>query len=600
VQIESIELENFRGITKQKIELLPNINVFVGVNGSGKSTVLDAMAISLSWLVARIQKRNARARHIDEESIKNDTDYSLITLTLLENDNNYKWNTLEHRLGYPAKEESYLSELDTLAYVYQEAYQRDTKLPMIAYYPVNRVAKGISIGMQHDAKATLDVYDNALGGKANFQAFFNWFKEQDDILNEQYSSRSKWMKKKKSWIREKVKKVLRILNNGKRDKMYERFHDRFEYDDFILEEPRFLFHELMEAVEYSADTINRETIHEMEHMLHRMGRLFDRVEDNIVDASKYVFKDMRNIIEHIYHIYHSVENTRMITFIWEVLLFAIQLTFWKLSAKSRKEIEIHFIQYNPNKSRFDIDNFIAVVENIILNDSRRVKETLSNHDRELSIVSKTIEKFIPEYKNLRVTRIPKPHMLVEKNGETLNLSQLSDGEKNMIAMIGDIARRLSMANPKMENPLKGEGIILIDEVDLHLHPKWQRVIVSKLVEIFPNCQFMLTTHSPQVLSHVKAEHIFLLNENNEEGMAVTKPTESYGKSSNRLLEDILGVDARPKEIKDELHKLFELIQKLDLREAKDLIDELGEKIEGSDPELVKASVLIKRKEILGK
>jgi predicted ATP-binding protein involved in virulence len=190
-------------------------------------------------------------------------------------------------------------------------------------------------------------------------------------------------------------------------------------------------------------------------------------------------------------------------------------------------------------------------------------------------------------------------MLVEKNGKTIRLDQLSDGEKNMIAMIGDIARRLSMANPRMDNPLEGDGIVLIDEIDLHLHPLWQRVIISRLTEIFPNCQFIVSTHSPQVLSHVKAEHIFILRPI-KDNISFEKPTESYGKSTDRQLEDILGVEARPLEIKEELHNLYILIQEKKLSEAKDLMRKLENKIEGREPELVKANVLIKRKESLGK
>jgi len=166
-------------------------------------------------------------------------------------------------------------------------------------------------------------------------------------------------------------------------------------------------------------------------------------------------------------------------------------------------------------------------------------------------------------------------------------------------MIGDIARRLSMANPRMDNPLEGDGIVLIDEIDLHLHPLWQRVIVAKLTEVFPNCQFIVSTHSPQVLSHVKAEHIFLLQPQ-ENDISIIKPTESYGKSTDRQLEDILGVESRPLEIKEELHQLYKLIQEQKLEDAKQLMAKLENKIEGREPELVKADVLIKRKEILGK
>ena len=190
-------------------------------------------------------------------------------------------------------------------------------------------------------------------------------------------------------------------------------------------------------------------------------------------------------------------------------------------------------------------------------------------------------------------------MTLKKNGKKFSLNQLSDGEKNMIAMVGDIARRLSMANPKLENPLNGDGIVMIDEIDLHLHPKWQRLIVPRLVEVFPNCQFIVTTHSPQILSHVKAEHIFLLKQE-ENNISIVKPRESYGKSSDRQLEDILGVEARPLEIKTKLEQLYTIIQNGDLESAKNLMDTLDKKIEGREPELVKANVLIKRKEILGK
>ncbi len=90
MQIKEIEIENFRGIKKQNIKLLENINVFVGVNGSGKSTILDAIAISLSWLVERIQKAEAKGKSIADESIKNNTNYSSISLKVLEKDKIYK------------------------------------------------------------------------------------------------------------------------------------------------------------------------------------------------------------------------------------------------------------------------------------------------------------------------------------------------------------------------------------------------------------------------------------------------------------------------------------------------------------------------------
>ena len=83
--------------------------------------------------------------------------------------------------------------------------------------------------------------------------------------------------------------------------------------------------------------------------------------------------------------------------------------------------------------------------------------------------------------------------------KTLRLEQFSDGYKIIIAMVADIASRMAEGNPDMDEPLMTSGIVLIDEVDLHLHPKWQRTILKDLHRVFPNVQFIVTTHSPIIL-----------------------------------------------------------------------------------------------------
>ena len=101
-------------------------------------------------------------------------------------------------------------------------------------------------------------------------------------------------------------------------------------------------------------------------------------------------------------------------------------------------------------------------------------------DRELDAVRNAIYKFMPEFNKIRVRRNPL-QMVVEKKGEQLAVNQLSDGEKTYIALVGDLCRRLVLANPTLENPLEGEGIVLIDELDLHLHPQWQTEITTRLM-----------------------------------------------------------------------------------------------------------------------
>lgn len=142
-------------------------------------------------------------------------------------------------------------------------------------------------------------------------------------------------------------------------------------------------------------------------------------------------------------------------------------------------------------TKIDLDNAVLNALTALMTSSR---------DRQLTAVRTAISRFMPGFSNLRVRRKPRLHMSIDKNGQTLNVLQLSQGEKSLMALVGDIARRLAMMNPMLENPLNGEGIILIDEVDMHLHPTWQRTIIQRLTTTFPHCQFVLTTHSPLVIS----------------------------------------------------------------------------------------------------
>lgn len=230
------------------------------------------------------------------------------------------------------------------------------------------------------------------------------------------------------------------------------------------------------------------------------------------------------------------------------------------------------------------------------NEERRDQPDYLNH--QLEAVRQAIYSLIPEFSNLRVRRSPL-RMTVTKQGQEFTVNQLSDGEKCLLAMVGDLARRLAIANPGLSNPLEGEGVVLIDEIELHLHPKWQREIIPALTRTFPNCQFIVTTHSPQVVSHVKPEGIFIL-EATSEGIIAKKPESSFGRDSNQILEDIMGVPDRPQQIKDNLHQLFQLIDAGNLDAAKELRHQLADEIGYDEPEFVRADVLMRRKEILNR
>jgi predicted ATP-binding protein involved in virulence len=235
-------------------------------------------------------------------------------------------------------------------------------------------------------------------------------------------------------------------------------------------------------------------------------------------------------------------------------------------------------------------------------ENERIRDDANYQDKQLFAVRNAINSLIPEFDNLRVRRSPL-RMTVNKTigdkVEELSINQLSDGEKCLLAMVGDIARRLAIANPSLDDPLQGEGIVLIDEIELHLHPQWQHKIIPRLTETFPNCQFIVTTHSPQVLSHVQPENIYIL-QSTPNGIIASHPESSYGRDSNQILEDYMGTPERPQDIKDKILEIFRVIDQNDLGQAKDLCESLGSKIGSDEPELIRARAVIKRKEILGK
>lgn len=219
-------------------------------------------------------------------------------------------------------------------------------------------------------------------------------------------------------------------------------------------------------------------------------------------------------------------------------------------------------------------------------------------DSQLNAVRAAILVFMPDFNGLTVRRSPL-RMEVTKQGKKLRVDQLSDGEKCLMAMVGDIARRLAIANPHRKNPLHSEGIVLIDEIDLHLHPTWQHMIVPQLLQTFPKCQFLISTHSPHVITHVSPNQLFSMNMR-KGVLTVEQPRESYGKNAERVYEDIMGMETtRPKDVKTAIEKIYNLIDRNNLVKAKKEIESLQGKI-GKDSELFRAAALIKRKEITGK
>jgi predicted ATP-binding protein involved in virulence len=218
-------------------------------------------------------------------------------------------------------------------------------------------------------------------------------------------------------------------------------------------------------------------------------------------------------------------------------------------------------------------------------ENERRRDRSEFRDRALQAVRAAIESFTG-FSELRIRRTPL-RMTVIKHSLELSVAQLSDGERNMLALVGDLARRLSILNPSLGNPNEGVGVVLIDEIDLHLHPKWQRTVVGALERTFPNCQFVITTHSPQVVGELAAESVMLLRD----GVLLGHAERALGLSSGEVLEEIMEETARNVDVDTALSQLRKRIDNDEIVEAQADLDELKAKVGEIPPVLEAQSAL---------
>jgi predicted ATP-binding protein involved in virulence len=269
-----------------------------------------------------------------------------------------------------------------------------------------------------------------------------------------------------------------------------------------------------------------------------------------------------------------------------------------IQMKSESNVISSFVYENTVMINFrEFRTWFHFLEN--LENETRLSSDMNYRDIKLESARQAVYSMLGKGFSHLLMRRENDQMTIQKNSQEIELGWLSDGEKSLLALASDLARRLAMTYPDSVNPLHEAGLVLIDEIELHLHPEWQRIIIQRLTQTFPGCQFIVTTHSPQVLSNVKPEciHILAIEDDN---VVVKRPERSYGRDSNRILEDIMGVSKRPPEIEARILELFRIIHDGELDRAKDLIQNLATEIGIDEPELIRAASTIHRREVIGR
>jgi hypothetical protein len=232
--------------------------------------------------------------------------------------------------------------------------------------------------------------------------------------------------------------------------------------------------------------------------------------------------------------------------------------------------------------------------------------------KQLLAVRNALERLLPTFSNWRldasdlwvtkkvVFEVPDPESLngnmrkVEETRE-LRMQQLSDGERSMTAFVFDLTRRLAQLNENDSDPAAhGLGVVLIDEIDLHLHPAWQRRIAIDLPRVFPCLQFIATTHSPQIIGETEPGRAIILRE----GGQVQILDESLGRDSGWILRHVMDTPERNADLQRGLDEVTNLIDGDSFSDAREKIKALRNRF-GDDKELVGAEAAVARWEPLG-
>lgn len=219
-------------------------------------------------------------------------------------------------------------------------------------------------------------------------------------------------------------------------------------------------------------------------------------------------------------------------------------------------------------------------------------------DDELAVVNRALNPVIAGIKGVRYD-VREKELLVERDGTSdkgPSFETLGNGQKSIVCLVTDIARRMCVLNPHLGSKVATStpGVVLIDELDLHLHPAEQRAVALGLQTAFPLVQFIVASHSPQIIGEMRPEQLIVLGDG-----GASRPRVSYGLDSSSILEEIMGTPARPTSVKTALNAIFASLERNELSVARQLIAELKQNAPGI-PDIVRAEALLMRKEVVGR
>ena len=252
-------------------------------------------------------------------------------------------------------------------------------------------------------------------------------------------------------------------------------------------------------------------------------------------------------------------------------------------------------------------NFRTLFQWFYFKENEELREQKKQRDfeyrlRDLSAVRDAISSMLDDVSDPHIEVNPLRFVVnldTGENSEKLALDQLSGGYRAVLALAADLAWRMAQGNPHLDDPLRAEAVVLIDEIELHLHPSWQQRILDDLMRTFPNVQFIVSTHSPQVLTTVEPKHIVELARKDGRIVAGAPSGWTYGAEAGDVLSVVMGVKERPdNRFTEALDRYGRLVsegrgESEEARALRQILDDLSPE----DPALASADLEIKQRKL---
>ncbi len=483
MKLKTVEIKNFRCFESLSIDFDEQLTVFVGENGAGKTTILDAIAVAISPFVGGFDTGISKGFKPEDARLVSDFKLTDDNSFLIELSPRYSTMEPQYSISLMAtgiingQFEPWSRELtgaktqttfgkakvliDYAKTLQQQVREREpVTLPIVAYYGTGRLLKQSNTSKKSstESRSRLYGYHDALNPNADYKSFEKWFIETSIA----------------EYINESKARIAEYINESKaRNELYRATQELLQKEGILSANDSFGL-----PVEAS----------------------YNPVERPFPSQTKYVQQAVNK---------------------------CLSISKW------------HSLEYEPN------------LRTLIL----------SNENK---------------------TFMPVP--------------LLSDGVKAMLTLIADIAYRCVQLNPHLASPCEEtNGIVLIDEIDLHLHAKWQQTVLSDLQKAFPCIQFIVTTHSPQVLSTVPSHQIRILLDERQIYLAEAG---TQGAESSRILKRIFGVDPRPQHDPNTqlLNEYLDLVYADKWNEAKEQREKLDAIYQGNEPALTEADLYIENRQ----